>query len=80
MSKIKALAIEAQNASIEIASKIAEAVDLIRSFQSKYGSLVQSDDPAFSQLEKTFDRRLNIDAGIVRFVEIGPEQLLVQLR
>lgn len=80
MSKMKDLAIEAREAALQIAEASVALKDLADAYQRKYAHLLHSDDATPPQLEEAASRRLNIHAGIVRFVESSPEQLFVQFR
>lgn len=74
------IAIEEANDLVEIASHVDALKVLYEDFNKKYDRLIISNDITPSQLEKATCRRLNINVGIVSFLEIGSEQLIVQFR
>lgn len=74
------IAIEQANDLVEIACLVYALKVLCENFNKKYDRLIISNDITLSQLEKATYRRLNVNVGIVSFLEIGPEQLIVQFR
>lgn len=77
---MKELAIDESNDLIEIAAKVEELKTQLDNFKSKYIRFRVSDDVSFSQLEETTSCRLNVNVGIVSFLEISTKQLVVQFR
>ena len=80
MSKLKELSIEEANDLTEIAAKADDLKALVDKVCVKYNKLRLSNDCSPSKLEKASGCRLNINTGIVGFLEVGPEQLTVQFR
>ncbi len=71
-------AIEQQNEAVEIATQIEIVKASVNAYQTKFDRITTSNDVVLSQCEETSCRRLYINAGIVRFIEISPKQLVVQ--
>ena len=80
MSKMKELSIDESNDLIEIASKVEDIKSKLDEFKSKYDRFRVSNDISFSQLEETTGCRLNVNVGIVSFLEMSSKQLIVQFR
>ncbi len=79
MSKIKEIAIDQMNDCVEIAKTVEQLIGLSNAYFEHYEHLFL-DNPLLTQSEKTLSCCLNINTGIVGFIKICPEQLVVQLR
>lgn len=79
MSKIKEIAIDQMNDCVEIAETVDRLIHLSNVYCERYGNLIL-DNPFLTQGEETLSRCLNINTGVVGFLKVCPEQLIVQLR
>lgn len=79
MSKIKEIAIDQMNYCVEIAETVDRLIELTKVYCERFENLIL-DDSSFLQGEETLSRCLNVNTGVVGFIKVCPEQLIVQLR
>lgn len=80
MSKLKDLAIDERNDSIEIAYQIELLSGMVTNHLDKYTPLQVSNNVSFPKLKKTPGRCLNVSTGVVSFIEVNPKELVVHFR
>lgn len=78
MSRMSEIAIDRANDLVEIARLSNELNTACKGFVDKYQKLEISNNTQSSQLEEATSGCLNINVGVVRFIEVCPKQLVVK--